>query len=122
MIWRSTGKPACAAVRFMASDALKIALLDLAGENIGMLAVPCIVIDYCPSGLEVSKLRMHSCQRERERRSAEGFILASAGIPFKLGNAKQAATVLSSQSLGDGRFQLSPPPVVALIELVGRVF
>ena len=67
MIWRSTGKPACAAVRFMASGALKIALLDLAGENIGMLAVPCIVIDYCPSGLEVSKLRMHSCQRERER-------------------------------------------------------
>ena len=33
IIWRSTGKPACAAVRFMASGTFKIALLDLTGEN-----------------------------------------------------------------------------------------
>ena len=60
-------------------------------------------------------------ERERERRSAERPVIASAGIPFKLGNAKRAAKVLSDQSLSDGRFQLSPPPVVALDEMVACV-
>ena len=60
-------------------------------------------------------------REERERRSAERPVIASAGNPFKLGNAKRAAKVLSDQSLSDGRFQLSPPPVVALDEMVACV-
>ena len=54
-------------------------------------------------------------ERKRERNAVKRPVLASAGISFILENVKQAAKVLSDQSLGDGRFQLS---VVAPNELV----
>ena len=66
----------------------------------------------------------HVTERERERekerkkereRTVRRPVLASTGISFILENVKQAAKVLSDQSLGDGRFQLS---VVAPNELV----
>ena len=81
----------------------------------------------CSDELLSSKLQMQTCHRERERKrerekerkrerdAVKRPALASAGISFILENVKQAAKVLSDQSLGDGRFQLS---VVAPNELV----
>ena len=69
------------------------------------------------------KERKKDREREREREKAvKRPVLASAGISFMQENVKQAAKVLSGQNLGDGRFQLSPPPEVAPNELVECVF
>ena len=77
----------------------------------------------CKHVTERERERERKKERKKEReRTVRRPVLASTGISFILENVKQAARVLSDQNLGDGRFQLSPPPEVAPNELVECVF
>ena len=54
----------------MASGTVRQSQYNLTGEVKGA-ALPHVVVNCCPAGLEAAKLQMHSCPREKEMQAAK---------------------------------------------------